>query len=506
MVTLRRALQTILLVGVMTSASAAETPPLPVPDALEPAIEFWQRIYTEIPVDQGVIHDRGERMLVLGRIDVPRPPYWQARREAIRSALNRYRDDLNALADQGMRPARSRQSELLARLPADIDVGGVRALAERLRFQGGQRQRFREGLVRSGRWRAHIREQLASYGVPAELAALPHVESSFNPRARSHAGAAGLWQFTAGTGRRFMRIDPVVDERLDPWQSSSAAAALLARNYAELDRWPLAITAYNHGLNGMRRAVREVGSKRYMAIRRQYKGSRFGFASRSFYPAFIAAARIDADAEDHFPGLRRDPPLRTIRVSLPHFTPVETLLAGAPIDRATLQRLNPGLGPSVWDGRKFIPGGHGLVLPAERGVDWATVIAGLRGDRLYHDQRPTLEHAVTPGQTLSGIAQRYNVDLKALMAGNGITDPRRLRAGQRLDLPMAGAVPQAVGGYHHEVRPGETLGAIAMRHDIDTDQLTRLNELDDPDRIQVGQRLRLTRVASVAVVDMADEP
>ncbi|RZU98030.1 LysM peptidoglycan-binding domain-containing protein [Spiribacter vilamensis] len=507
MLTLRRALQTVLLVGGMVSASAAETPALlPVPEALEPAVEFWQRIYTEVSVDEGVIHETGPQMRIIARIDVPRPPHWQARREAIREALDRHRDALNALADQGMQPASARQSDLLARLPGGTGASAAREMAERLRFQGGLRQRFREGLVRSGRWRAHIRAELASRGVPAELAALPHVESSFNPQARSHAGAAGLWQFTAGTGRRFLQIDPVVDERLDPWKSSTAAAALLAHNYAELGRWPLAITAYNHGLNGMRRAVREVGSKRYMDIRQQYEGGRFGFASRNFYPAFIAAARIDADAERYFPGLQRDPPLKTVRVRLPHYTPVDTLLAGTPIERPVLQRLNPGLGPSVWDGRKFIPRKHELVLPAERGIDWATAIAGLPGDRLYRNQRPTREHAVTTGQTLSAIAQRYDIDLQALMVANGIADPRRLRAGQRLDLPMAGSMPAAVGGHHHEVRPGETLEAIAIRHDVDIDELVRLNELDDPDRIQAGHRLRVTRSASVAVVDMTDEP
>lgn len=507
MLTLRRTLQTVLLVGAIASVSAAETPALlPVPEALEPAVGFWQKIYTEVSVDEGVIHETGPQMRIIARIEVPRPPHWQARRAAIREALDRHRDALNALANEDMQPANARHSALLARLPAGTDATAAREVAERLRFQGGLRQRFREGLVRSGRWRPHIREALARRGVPAELAALPHVESSFNPQARSHAGAAGLWQFTAGTGRRFLHIDPVVDERLDPWKSSTAAATLLARNYAELHRWPLAITAYNHGLNGMRRAVREVGSNRYIDIRQQYKGGRFGFASRHFYPAFIAAARIDEDAERYFADLQRDPPLQTVRIRLPHYTPVDTLLTDTPVERSVLQRLNPGLGPSVWDGRKFIPRGHGLVLPAKGGIDWANTIAGLPGDRIYHDQRPTREHAVTAGETLSAIAQRYDVDWQALMVANGIADPRRLRAGQRLDLPMAGSMPAAVGGHHYEVRPGETLGAIARRHDVDIEQLVRLNELDDPDRIQAGHRLRVMRSASVAVVDMTDEP
>ena len=87
----------------------------------------------------------------------------------------------------------------------------------------------------------------SSEGVPRELVALPHVESSFNPRAYSHVGAAGLWQFMRSTGRRYMRVDDVVDERMDPHKASVAAARLLGFNYRQIDSWPLAITAYNHG-------------------------------------------------------------------------------------------------------------------------------------------------------------------------------------------------------------------------------------------------------------------
>lgn len=480
MLTLRRILQTGLLLAGAGPAAAAPPASLPVPAALEPAIAFWERIYTDVGVGEGVIHDTDGQMRIIARIDVPRPPQWQLRRDAIEAALARHRKALTA--------------------------AGSPALAERLRFQGGLRERFREGLIRSGRWRSHIRTALAERGVPVALAALPHVESSFNPRARSHAGAAGLWQFTAGTGRRFLRIDPLIDERLDPWRSTTAAAALLAENYAEIGHWPLAVTAYNYGLNGMRRAVRAVGSTQYMEIREHYEGARFGFSSKNFYPALIAAARVDEDARRYFPELEREAPASVMRVELPHYTPVDTLLTELAINRSTLQRLNPALGPSVWDGRKFIPRGYGLVLPQADQGDWAAAVARLPGDRLYQDQRPSQVHRVQAGQTLSGIATRYDVDVPTLMAANGITDPRRLRAGQRLDLPLAGSDPRRVGRRHYEVRPGDTLGGIAVRHDVGTDQLMRLNELDHPDRIQAGQQLIVSRAASVAVVDIADEP
>ena len=97
---------------------------------------------------------------------------------------------------------------------------------------------------------------LREEGVPIELAALPHVESSFDPTAYSRAGAAGMWQFIRSTGLRYMRIDHIVDDRRDPFFSSVAAARLLRDNYEVLQNWALAITAYNHGQAGMRNAVR----------------------------------------------------------------------------------------------------------------------------------------------------------------------------------------------------------------------------------------------------------
>lgn len=501
MIPLQRLLLLILLL--LPAGLLAAVPTLPRPAELEPAVEFWTRIYTEFSVAEGVIHDSNDSMRILGVVAVAEPPHWQQRRSQVRDALKRYREALEALAEQSLVPRNALEQDIAARLPTDMRPEDLPELAQRLRFQGGLRERFQAGLTRSGRWRDYIEQVLESHGVPAELVALPHVESSFNPIARSHAGAAGLWQFTAGTGRRFMRIDPVLDERLDPWASTRAAAQLLSYNYAEIESWPLAITAYNHGLNGMRRAVREVGSRDYGEIRRHYDGPRFGFASRNFYPALLAAADVDARASEFFGNLDMEPPLEPARIALPHYTPLATLLDGVDINEDVLQALNPGLGPAIWDGRKFIPRGYALALPA--GSDWGAAIAGLPGSRLYRGQRPDVEHRVAAGDTLSTIAARYSVSVSALKSHNGIANADFIRIGQQLSLPLAGAMPAAVGGRHYEVRPGDTLGAIAQRHGIGLQRLARLNGLENPDRLRIGQRLLIDTTA-VAAVDSDVEP
>ena len=119
---------------------------------------------------------------------------------------------------------------------------------------------------------------------------LLRVESSFNPRAFSKAGAAGLWQFTRGTGSDYLAVNALIDERYDPYAATDAAARLLKDNYKALGSWPLALTAYNYGRAGMLRAVRNHGS--YEGIFTSYEGGSFKFAARNFYSEFIAAARV----------------------------------------------------------------------------------------------------------------------------------------------------------------------------------------------------------------------
>ncbi len=172
--------------------------------------------------------------------------------------------------------------------------------ADDVRFQLGQSDRFRAGLQRAGLWESHIAQTLAARGLPPEIAALPHVESSFQPTAMSKAGAAGMWQFIRSTGRRYLRIDGAVDERLDPYRSTEAAAQLLSYNYRLLGSWPLAITAYNHGAEGMRRARDQLGTDDIVRIVRQYQSPTFGFASRNYYCSFLAALRLDRDPEKYF--------------------------------------------------------------------------------------------------------------------------------------------------------------------------------------------------------------
>jgi len=218
-------------------------------------------------------------------------------------------------------------------------------------------------LIRSAVWEKQIARTLTQHGVPAEIAALPHVESSFNLAAYSKVGAAGLWQFMPSTAKRFMRVDSVVDERLDPYSATEAAANLMLYNYRLLGTWPLAVTAYNHGPGGLRRAQDELGTSDIAVIVKRYQGKTFGFASRNFYVAFLAALEVDRNAEKFFGPLTRLPDTESTPTELPDYIPVDALAKAFKVDMGALRVLNPALRPPIWNGARFVPRGYPLRLP-----------------------------------------------------------------------------------------------------------------------------------------------
>ena len=495
-----------LLAGIVAAAaasSAEET--FPRPKQLEPAIGFWTRVYTEVDTRGGFIHD-SERLDIVYEAVRPNSSSASQRRRTVDAAVKRYRDILTKLGG-GARTGLSREEQrVLALFPEGTSNGEFRSAAGRLRFQLGQSDRFREGLIRSGTWRRYITEVLEANGVPRELAALPHVESSFDPTAYSKAGAAGMWQFTRSTGLRYMRIDHIVDERRDPFLSTEAAARLLHDNYEVLQHWPLAITAYNHGVGGMRRAVNQLGTTDIGVIAEKYKGRTFGFASRNFYPAFLAAADIDADPEKYFGPLNIRASSDTAVATVPDYMTAATLARILNIRIGELRQLNPALTEMVWSGDKFVPKGFALRVPGsiaggEPGVLFASVPPAER----FAAQQPDVQHLVRRGETLSQIAARYRVSLASLVQLNGLRSSNLIRAGQTLMLPVAaGNAPatlaaaeaeHTLAGGEYVVRRGDSIDRIARALDVEADLLLRENGIRNKNLIYAGQTLRVPGAA-----------
>ena len=445
----------LLLFGLAVFPAHAEET-FPFPDELQPDVDFWVSIFTRYGTDEGVLHDNRNLGVVYERIAVPAGISRQERNRRVKKRRDALVSVLQQLADGKRDNLGAEEARVLALWPDDVSNEELRAATKRIRFQQGLSDRFREGLQRSGRWRDFIEAELTALGVPVELAALPHVESSYNPDARSHVGASGIWQFTRSTGRRFMRVDHVVDERNDPFAATRGAGQLLAYNYSITGNWPMAITAYNHGLAGVRRAMRAHGDTAYVDILRNYNGRTFGFASRNFYVAFLAAKEVDQNPERYFPGVVREEPTVYAELKLPDYVPVEDLASALGVSARHIAKHNPALQPTVWEGSKYLPRGYSVRLPASVLQDPAdTVLASVPKDRWHNEQLPDLFHTVARGDTLSQIAERYDTRVSTLVSLNGLGSRHRIRAGQQLRLPAAGPAPEVVAMASTAPQPPE---------------------------------------------------
>ncbi len=423
-------------------ARAAVGEPFPLPGELKSDVDFWLNIFTRFTTNQGVLHDSRRLDVVYERIDFRPGQVRRDRQKLIKERREHLKALLRSLADGQHDEPNEDELAVLAAWPNDVTAEELARAASRIRFQQGLSDRFREGLVRAGRWRDFIETEFRALGVPVELAALPHVESSYNPDARSHVGASGIWQFTRSTGRRFMRVDHVVDERNDPFAATRAAGQLLAYNHSITGNWPMAITAYNHGLAGVRRAMRRYGDTAYAEIMRNYDGRTFGFASRNFYVAFLAAKTVDRDPERFFPGIVIDPPDDFLEFSFEEYVAVANLSAALGVSAGQLAIYNPALQATVWQGSKYIPAGFALRLPGHLVAEQiADLVAGLPPAWRYGEQLPDLYHTVARGDTLSEIAETYATRVSTLVALNGLASSNRIRAGQTLRLPAAGPAP-----------------------------------------------------------------
>jgi len=461
------------------------------PDVLQADIAFWRQIFGEITTNQALLHDSRHLSVVYEVVEIPETATPTRRRRIADLARDRYRKVLLKLASGERKSLNGEERRVLALWPAGVTDKELKEASKRIRFQQGLSDQFLAGLKRSGAWKAHIEKQLRAAGVPVELAALPHVESSFNPDAHSHVGAAGLWQFTRATGKRFMQIDYVVDERRDPFRASEAAAQLLAYNYSVLESWPLAITAYNHGVGGMRRAVKQLNTDDIGEINREYQGRTFGFASRNFYVAFLAALDVEQNADKYFGPVAKERPRADLIVKMPGFVAARDLSVALGITEDTLRVYNASLLDPVWDGTKLIPSGYGFRIPeylTDKTV--GQILDAIPTSQRYARQIPDMEHRIKSGESLSVIAQRYGTTTRVLMSLNGITNQNRIRAGQTLRLPFSGT-GAPLGAESYTVRKGDSLSLIASRTGVSEASIMELNKLKDKNRIYVGQVLYL---------------
>jgi len=425
-------LNLFLLVGPCLAQASADQRNFPEYKIISANVLFWEKVYSTHSINTSIIHDKHDLSRIYGTVSMVEDGFPNARK------LNRQKVDQvkshikTILLDLASNPRpRTREQKRIAALFGNTTRSSVyREASKNIRSQRGLKERFQEGVVRSGAYMDQLKSIFRAEGLPEDLVYLPHVESSFNPMAFSKFGAAGMWQFTHGTGKEFMRIDYIIDERRDPIISGRAAAAFLKRNYQQLGTWPLALTAYNYGPAGMRRALNQEGS--YEKIFQNYTKGHFKFASRNFYAEFLAAVKVAKRLERS--GLVLEEPLRGITVKLPAYTRADRLCDYLDISTAILKKYNPALRDPVFKGSKYIPKNYVLKLPYR--FNNSRLLSAAPPSIFSPSQKRSKFYRVKPGDSAGTIAYRHKVSLKDLIRVNNLNTKAVIRVGQNLRIPV----------------------------------------------------------------------
>ena len=267
-------------------------------------------------------------------------------------------------------------------------------------------------------------------GVPQELKYLAMVESGLNPRARSWAGAVGMWQFMAPTGRMYdLNVNPWVDERRDPEKATRAAARHLRDLYERFDDWHLALAAYNCGGGCVSRAIRRSGGgdKSFWDVYRYLPRE-----TRGYVPMFIATTRLMTNPAAYDltpPPPHSAPEYAYDYVSVRGMITLEDIATLADTTPDVIRALNPELRRNTLPASKNM---YPLRIPLGSYETFARNYAALPDEK----KRVVTSYTVRSGDTLSEIAQRFGTSTRHLRRANGIRGSI-IRVGQRLAVPVA---------------------------------------------------------------------
>jgi hypothetical protein len=309
--------------------------------------------------------------------------------------------------------------------PVPLQTSEVRERLEReMLISLGNRPQVILWIKRSARYLPHIEKVLKENNMPDDLKYVAIAESALRIHARSVKGATGVWQFIEGTGLRYqLKITDETDERLSFFAATRAALDYFRELYALFGSWTLAAAAYNMGESGLRAEmlVQKVNDYYRLYLPLETQRYLFRILSAKLILSDPAGYGFHLTAED----LYAPEPFDQIDVACPQDTPIQLVAQAAKTDFKAIKDLNPEI-----RGHYLPAGTHRLLLPAGGADGFPERLAALFNQWLA--DRKAHVYDVEQGDSLSSIAERFNVPLQALLIWNRISAKKSIHPGDRL--------------------------------------------------------------------------
>ncbi len=384
------------------------------------------------------------------------------------------------------------------------------------------RRTFEKWLARKHRYLPIIDKRLKVDGLPPELVYLAMIESGFNPRALSHASAVGVWQFIKGTGSRYeLRIDHWVDERRDIEKATHAAAVYLKELQQIFGSWYLAAASYNAGEGRTLRVVRESKTRNFWELIRN--SSNYRKETRNYVPKIIAAAMISQNPEKYgFTNIEYETALEWDLVNVQPGVALRAIADVMQMPYADFKIYNPELFREITP-----PNADSWPVKVPKAKK-ELLMANL--DKLKSQKHGFfIIHVLEKGENLGSISRRYGTSVQTIMDLNNISNPRRMRNGVKLQIPVnvgniqsqrkrsketntskntaknssgkssasspkPSATPRDEGSFlSYEVQNGDTLWALSKRFGVSVASIKEFNGLNQSRSIKAGDTLKIPK-------------
>lgn len=362
---------------VNTHYSASRMPDFPIGPHVKKQVHFWELVFSKYPGTSVLIHDQEDPELLIDLVDFKKFSHkYGGKVLESRSYRDKITEKYIARYELAIKRFAQLKQEATKFGPIEkrlFEVYGRKAEAlsrlyrgqVSIRPQAGLADEFVTAARRAYQYLPYMEQIFRDEGLPVELTRMAFVESMFNVFAVSKVGASGIWQFMPETARQFMRVDNYFDERNSPLKATHGAAKLLKQNYRILNSWPLAVTAYNHGAGGMKRAVKSTGTSDFDNIIRNYSAKSFGFASKNFYAEFLAARNVYEKFFRQSQPKQLHAHLVPIKLSKP--ISLHELIQQTPLSRDLITEHNPCLLPRAFSKYRHqpLPKDYKLYVPSQ---------------------------------------------------------------------------------------------------------------------------------------------